>query len=79
MVRIARSLFERGTSVLCTAFLDLCARDLCARDRCPQARREQLMPSVPGHFSHGTSHCRAEALAAGIRTIDVVPASLHGT
>ncbi|MDO4254344.1 MAG: SLOG family protein [Kocuria sp.] len=73
MVRLARSLRERGTAVLCAAFLDL-----CARGRCPQARRQQLIPSVPGHFSHGTSHCRAEALAAGIRTIDVVPASLRG-
>lgn len=70
MVRIARSLREQGSEVLCAAFLDL-----CTKQNCPQLRRQQLAPMVAGHFSHGTTHCRSEARSAGIRTIDVLPAA----
>lgn len=72
MVDLALLLSARGSEVFCTAFLDL-----CGKPRCPRRGDEQLLPSVPGHFSHGTVHCRARALEAGIETIDVFPTALR--
>lgn len=74
MVRIVQSLREQGSEVLCAAFLDL-----CTKQNCRQSRRQQLMPIVAGHLSHGTVHCRSAAQSAGIRTIDVLPAALRQT
>lgn len=74
MVKIAQLLRKQGSEVLCAAFLDL-----CTKQNCPQSRRQQLMPIVAGHFSHGTTHCRSEARSSGIRTIDVLPAALRPT
>jgi hypothetical protein len=68
MVDAAEVFREAGTQVLCTAFLDL-----CRKSGCPQRDQEQLMPHTPGHFSHGTIHCRARARAAGIETATVLP------
>ncbi|WP_407077525.1 SLOG family protein [Streptomyces sp. SCSIO 30461] len=56
MVDAVQVFREAGAQVLCTAFLDL-----CRKPGCPQRDREQLMPHTPGHFSHGTIHCRARA------------------
>ncbi|GLV97743.1 hypothetical protein Slala05_13750 [Streptomyces lavendulae subsp. lavendulae] len=53
---------EAGAQVLCTAFLDL-----CHTPGCPKRSQEQLMPDTPGHFSHGTIHCRARAGLRGSR------------
>ncbi|MFD7661328.1 SLOG family protein [Streptomyces sp. NPDC059788] len=58
---------DAGAEVLCTAFLDP-----CRKPGCPKRGQEQLMPHTPGHFSHGTIHCRARARAAGIETADVI-------
>ncbi|WP_329142848.1 DUF2493 domain-containing protein [Streptomyces sp. NBC_01456] len=60
-----------AAQVRCTAFLDL-----CQKPGCPQRGREQLMPHTPGHFSHGTIHCRSRARAAGIVTANVIHPSL---
>lgn len=67
MVDAARAFRDAGAQVLCTAFLDL-----CQKPGCPKRNREQLMPQTPGHFSHGTIHCRARARAAGIKTTNVI-------
>lgn len=72
MVDLAVSLRTQGSEVLCAAFLDF-----CRKPHCPRRRAEQLMPSVAGHFSHGTVHCRSRALEAGIGTVDVLPAALR--
>ncbi|MFM9539980.1 hypothetical protein [Streptomyces turgidiscabies] len=71
MVDAAQVFREAGAQVLCTAFLDL-----CRKPGCPQRDQEQLMPHVPGHFSHGTIHCRSRARAAGIETATVIHPSL---
>ncbi|MFC9755183.1 SLOG family protein [Streptomyces sp. NPDC056921] len=71
MVDAAQGFRDAGAQVLCTAFLDL-----CRKPGCPQRDHEQLMPSASGHFSHGTVHCRARALAAGIETVNVIHPSL---
>ncbi|WP_199842664.1 MULTISPECIES: DUF4326 domain-containing protein [Streptomyces] len=67
MVGAAQAFRETGTQVLCTAFLDL-----CREPGCPKRSQEQLTPRAPGHFSHGTIHCRARARAAGIKTASVI-------
>lgn len=71
MVDAAQVFCEAGAKVLCTAFLDL-----CRKSGCPQRGREQFMPHTPGHFSHGTVHCRDRARAAGIETATVLHPSL---
>ncbi|MFB7919290.1 SLOG family protein [Streptomyces sp. NPDC056061] len=71
MVEVVVSLREQGSRTMCAAFLDT-----CRKAGCPQARNQQLAPCIPGHFSHGTVHCRSEALSAGIETIDVFPSLL---
>lgn len=71
MVDAAQAFREAGAQVLCTAFLDL-----CQKPGCPQRDQEQLMPHTPGHFSHGTIHCRSRARAAGIETATVIHPSL---
>lgn len=71
MVDAAQVFREAGAQVLCTAFLDL-----CRKPECPQRDQEQLMPHTPGHFSHGTIHCRGRARAAGIETATVIHPSL---
>lgn len=71
MVDAAQDFRESGAQVLCTAFLDL-----CRKPGCPQRGREQLLPHTPGHFSHGTIHCRSRARAAGITTTNVIHPSL---
>lgn len=71
MVDLVMDLHERGSTVRCTAFLDL-----CRKPGCPQMHDEQLMPQIPGHFSHGTVDCRARAIRAGIETIDIIHTSL---
>ncbi|MEV7870125.1 SLOG family protein [Streptomyces sp. NPDC088124] len=71
MVDTAQVFREAGAQVLCTAFLDL-----CRKPGCPQRDQEQLMPHTPGHFSHGTIHCRSRARAAGIETATVIHPSL---
>lgn len=69
MVDRAVELKAAGAEVLCTAFLDLCVKAGC-RD----SEKQQLLESVglPGHFSHGTIHCRSAALDAGIEVLDTV-------
>lgn len=67
MVDAAQVLREAGAQVLCTAFLDL-----CRKPGCPKRDQEQLMPHTPGHFSHGTIHCRSRARAAGIETATAI-------
>jgi hypothetical protein len=67
MVDVARVYRDAGAQVRCTAFLDL-----CRKPGCPKRNQEQLMPHTPGHFSHGTIHCRARARAAGIETVTVI-------
>lgn len=71
MVEIVKGFREQGSAVLCAAFLDL-----CHKQDCTQRHEEQLMPRTPGHFSHGTMHCRAQGLQAGIETIDVLNPSV---
>ncbi|MEW1629650.1 SLOG family protein [Streptomyces sp. NPDC089173] len=71
MVDAAQVYRDAGAQVLCTTFLDL-----CRKPGCPKRRHEQLMPHTPGHFSHGTIHCRSRARAAGIETADVFHPSL---
>jgi hypothetical protein len=71
MVDLVAGLHARGSTVRCTAFLDLCRKPGCL-----QGDDEQLMPRLPGHFSHGTAHCRGQAIRAGIETIDVIHPSL---
>ncbi|WP_037686662.1 SLOG family protein [Streptomyces aureocirculatus] len=71
MVDTTQAFREAGAQVLCTAFLDL-----CRKPGCRQRGQEQLMPHTPGHFSHGTIHCRSRARAAGITTTDVIYPSL---
>ncbi|MFD2794599.1 SLOG family protein [Promicromonospora vindobonensis] len=72
MVDVAGDFLDAGASVLCTAFLDLCRKPAC-----PRRSQEQLLPAgPPGHFSHGTVHCRSRALAAGLQVLDAVPSSV---
>ncbi|MEV0443541.1 SLOG family protein [Streptomyces spectabilis] len=59
MVDAAQVFREAGAQVLCTAFLDL-----CRKPGCRQRDQKQLMPHTPGHFSHGTIHCRAGSRAS---------------
>jgi hypothetical protein len=49
MVDVAVGLREARARVACTAFLDL-----CRKPGCPRRDQQQLMPNLPGHFSHGT-------------------------
>lgn len=59
---------DAGARVRCIAFLDWCRIPDCA-----QLSQEQLVPEgPPGHYSHGTIHCRARAQAAGLKVVDVV-------
>jgi hypothetical protein len=69
MVDYAVAQRDAGVQVLCTAFLDL-----CAKAGCPDSGKQQLLESagLPGHFSHGTVHCRGAALAAGIAVLDTL-------
>jgi hypothetical protein len=71
MVDLVAGLSMRGSTVVCAAF-----HDLCRKPGCRQRRDEQLMPRFAGHFSHGTAHCRGQAIRAGIDTVDVVRPSL---
>lgn len=71
MVDVAVGLRTSGARVACRAFLDL-----CRKPRCPQRGRQQLMPSVPGHFSHGTIDCRESAARAGLDIRDIIHPSL---
>lgn len=71
MVDAAQAFHDAGAQVLCTAFLDF-----CRKPGCPQRGQEQLMPNTPGHFSHGTVHCRSRAQVAGIETVNVIHLSL---
>ncbi|MFF8902557.1 hypothetical protein ACF082_34385 [Streptomyces lydicus] len=71
MVDAAQVFRETGAQVRCTAFLAL-----CQKPGCPQRGREQLMSHTPGHFSHGTIHCRSRARAAGITTTNMIHSSL---
>ncbi|WP_434600703.1 hypothetical protein [Streptomyces sp. A5-4] len=71
MVDAAQVFCEAGAQVLCTAFLGL-----YRKPGCPRRGQEQLMPHTPGHFSHGTIHCRSRARAAGIKTTNVIHPSL---
>jgi hypothetical protein len=71
MVDLVAGLGMQGSTVVCAAF-----HDLCRKPGCRQRRDEQLMPRFPGHFSHGTAHCRGQAIRAGIETVDVVRPSL---
>ncbi|MGC4939353.1 hypothetical protein [Kribbella sp. DT2] len=71
MVDLVAGLSMQGSTVVCAAF-----HDLCRKPGCRQRRDEQLMPRFPGHFSHGTAHCRGQAIRAGIETVDVVRPSL---
>lgn len=68
MVDAAQVMRDAGAQVTCAAFLDL-----CTRANCPLAHHQQLAPAQPGHFSHGTVHCRSRALAAGLPVHDVLP------
>lgn len=69
MVDHVLKLQTAGAQVLCTAFLDLCLKSTC-RD----LENQQLLDSasLPGHFSHGTVHCRQAALDAGLEVLDTV-------
>ncbi|MGW0536356.1 SLOG family protein [Streptomyces sp. NPDC003032] len=71
MVDAAQVYREAGAQVLCTAFLDL-----CRKHGCQQRGQQQLLPHAPGHFSHGTIHCRSRARAAWIVTATVIHPSL---
>lgn len=67
MVNAAQVMRDAGALVACAAFLDL-----CTRPDCPKAHLQQLAPAWPGHFSHGTIHCRDRALVAGLLVHDVL-------
>ncbi|WP_254125596.1 DUF4326 domain-containing protein [Amycolatopsis sp. CA-230715] len=67
MVEIATRLRDAHARVACTAFLDLCSKPGCRR-----RDDQQLMPKVPGHFSHGTIDCRERAIEAGLDVVDVI-------
>ncbi|MDP9904723.1 hypothetical protein [Arthrobacter bambusae] len=71
MVNLAVNMRMQGSIVRVAAFLDL-----CRKADCTQRHDEQLMPHTPGHFSHGTMHCRTLAIRAGLETIDVIHSSL---
>lgn len=71
MVDLAVTLRRQGSVVRATAFLDLCRQTVC-----DQRHNEQLMPHTPGHFSHGTMHCRRLAVRAGLETTDEIHALL---
>lgn len=70
MIDVLVEMGRAGTQIRAAAFLDLCRK-------CDQrSGQQQLMPAIPGHFSHGTVHARSRALAAGVRVDDVVHPSL---
>ncbi|GAP61323.1 hypothetical protein AHiyo1_50140 [Arthrobacter sp. Hiyo1] len=71
MVDLAVTMRMQGSTVRTAAFLDL-----CRKAGCTQRHGEQLMPHTPGHFSHGTMHCRTQAIRAGLETVDVIHSSL---
>lgn len=71
MVDVAVGLREAGAEVVCAPFLDRCRKPGCRR-----REQQQLMPSVPGHFSHGTIDCRQSATHAGLDVRDVIHPSL---
>jgi len=71
MVQAAVELQGAGVLVRCVAFLDI-----CRKPGCPQREQHQLMPGFPGHFSHGTIHCRRAALQAGLDVVDVIHPAL---
>lgn len=73
MVDAAMVLRDHGAVVSCAAFLELCRAPACG-----QRDRQQLGPVRPGHFSHGTVHCRRSALAAGLPVVDVLSDDLAG-
>lgn len=70
MVNAAQVFRDSGTPVVCLVFLDL-----CTKAGCPQRHKQQLLPEHPGHFSHGTIHCRGMAIAAGLQVVDILPQS----
>ena len=70
MIDVLVEMGRAGTQLRAAAFLDLC------RNCDQRSGQQQLMPAIPGHFSHGTVHARSRALAAGVRVDDVVHPSL---
>lgn len=56
-----------GAQVAIAAFLAL-----CTRASCPRAHDQQLLPSLAGHFSHGTIDALRRAGAAGVPSTWVV-------
>lgn len=60
MVDHVLELARGGAQVVCTAFLDPCAKPGCRRD------------GGASHWSHGAAGCREAALRAGLRVVDVV-------
>jgi hypothetical protein len=68
MVDALCELRDTGVLVHVAAFLDL-----CVKSGCRQARREQLLPDCPGHFSHGTVHLRERALVERLPLLDAFP------
>ena len=71
MIDLAVAMREQGGVARATAFIDLCRKPDCQR-----RYNLQLMPQVDGHYSHGTMHCRTQAIRAGLETIDVIHSSL---
>lgn len=67
MVREALAYQSMGAQIAAAAFIDVCGKTTCN-----QRENEQLMPGQPGHWSHGTMHCRNAALKAGIPVLDVL-------
>lgn len=67
MVETATTMRDAGATVHAAAFLMR-----CTKPGCPQAHRQQLNTAgYPGHWSHGTSMCRNEAVQAGLPMLDV--------
>lgn len=69
MVDAAQVFRDGGVHVVCAAFLDHCDKVGCTR------RHQQLLPTLAGHFSHGTIHCRGLAEKVQIPVIDTIPAA----
>lgn len=75
MVDMVAALQAGGALVAGLAFQSLCTK--CAQVGAQQQLLAEL--GVPGHFSHGTNHCRSRAIAAGVPMVDVLHSSLQRT
>lgn len=70
MAQYLARLAQSGTHVAVLAF-----HVPCDKPGCPQGSNQQLAPRYPGHWSHGTTHCRNTAVTMGLPVTDIFPPS----